>query len=90
MNAVVNRLLATKKALQRAFFTPMGDLHNLPVNTLFFRCGVASPQPPPPGEVGERSEPGEGNEDCPTWGAAVSALSVTLRVPAPPEGEPDP
>ncbi len=39
MNAVVNRLLATKKAPQGAFFTPMGDLHNLPVNTLFFRCG---------------------------------------------------
>ena len=30
MNAVVNRLLATKKALQRAFFTQMGDLHNFP------------------------------------------------------------
>ena len=30
MNAVVNRLLATKKAPQGAFFTPMGDLHNLP------------------------------------------------------------
>ena len=41
MNAVVNRLLATKKALQRAFFTQKGDLHNLPVAILFFRCGVA-------------------------------------------------
>ena len=31
MNAVVNRLLATKKAPQGAFFTQKGDLHNLPV-----------------------------------------------------------
>ena len=31
MNAVVNRLLATKKAPQGAFFTPMVDLHNLPI-----------------------------------------------------------
>ena len=42
MNAVVNRLLATKKAPQGAFFTPMGDLHNLPVAILFFRCGGAN------------------------------------------------
>ena len=31
MNAVVNRLLATKKAPQGAFFTQKGDLDNLPV-----------------------------------------------------------
>ena len=46
MNAVVNRLLATKKAPQGAFFTQRGDLHNLPVNTLFFGCGdTASASP---------------------------------------------
>ena len=27
MNAVVNRLLATKKAPQGAFFTPMGEIY---------------------------------------------------------------
>jgi len=34
MNAVVNRLLATKKAPQGAFFKQMGDLHNLPVSKI--------------------------------------------------------
>ena len=42
MNAVVNRLLTTKKAPQGAFFTQRGDLHNLPVTILFFRCGEIS------------------------------------------------
>ncbi len=49
MNAVVNRLLATKKAPQGAFFTQKGDLHNLPITILFFRCGgygVNTPLPP--------------------------------------------
>ena len=58
MNAVVNRLLATKKAPQGAFFTQKGDLHNLPVTILFFCCGEISvreaPWLPLSGELAHR------------------------------------